>query len=523
LTQAPTASPRYGLWAGLLILAGLACRFWFVASGQLNLVQDEAQYWDWTRHLQLTYYSKGPLIAWIIKAGTLVAGNTELGVRLGSILGAAAFQTLLYLAPARLWQRPDLGFWAVAVTASSPLFLALGILMTTDNPFVLCWTGALFCLWAAGEGKGGRRPYALLALCLGFGLLAKYTMLGFLGLAAAYGLYLEWKGWRPRGFWPWLILALGAGLALGFLPTLVWNFQNDFVGYKHVLYLIGVEGKGAEKLLRLDRFPEYFGSQVGLATPWWLWLMLAASVAGLLAALRAPARAQGLEAASARRQALLVLFFLPVWGFFLLWSFHAKVLPNWTTVSYVAGALLAAERFAALVRDPARAKARNALLGLSALIFLVLHLSPALPLPPSVDILGRLKGWSDMGRKADELRQGLPDPARCFFLSDVYDTTAELAFYVPGQPRAFCVWADDRRMNQYDLWPGPQDRAGQDAIFVRKGVQGPLPPKITDLFAAVSEPIHFQSQHRGRPARSFTLYVCTGYKGTWYSDPSGRF
>ena len=517
-----SASPRYDLWAGLLILAGLACRFWFVASGQLNLVQDEAQYWDWTRHLQLTYYSKGPLIAWIIKAGTLVFGDTELGVRLGSILGAAAFQVLLYLAPARLWKRPDLGFWAVAVTASTPLFLALGILMTTDNPFVFCWTGAMFCLWAAGEGRG-RAAYPLLALCLGFGLLAKYTMLGFLGLSAAYGLYLEWKGWRPQGFWRGLILALAAGLVLGFLPTFVWNLQNDFVGYKHVFFLIGVEGKGAEKLLRLDRFPEYFGSQVGLATPWWLWLMLAASFAGLATALRARRKGSGPEAALARRQALLVLFFLPVWGFFLLWSFHAKVLPNWTTVSYVAGALLAAERFAALVRDPARTKARNAFLGLAACIFLVLHLSPGLPLPASVDILGRLKGWSDMGRKADELRRSLPDPERCFFLSDVYDTTAELAFYVPGQPQAYCVWADDRRMNQYDLWPGPEARKGQDAIFVNKGLQGELPPKIKALFGSVSKPIHFQSEHRGRPARSFTLYVCKDYNGTWYSNPSGRF
>ena len=54
-------------WAFFLIAATTAARSWFVASGQLYLAQDEAQYWDWSRTLQLSYYSKGPLIAYLIR------------------------------------------------------------------------------------------------------------------------------------------------------------------------------------------------------------------------------------------------------------------------------------------------------------------------------------------------------------------------------------------------------------------------------------------------------------------------
>ncbi|WP_027177017.1 ArnT family glycosyltransferase [Desulfovibrio aminophilus] len=523
MTRRSDDSPRYGLWAALLILAGTLGRVWFVASGQLNLVQDEAQYWDWTRHLQLTYYSKGPLIAWIISFWTALFGNTELGVRFGSIAGAALAQGVLYLGAARLWKRPDVGFWTVVLMNTMPLFLALGVLMTTDNPFVLCWAVGLFCLWAAGEGRGGPWPYTILTLALGVGILAKYTMLGFLGLAVLYGLILEWKGWRPERFWRRLIPALAGALVLGFLPTFIWNVQNDFVGYKHVLYLIGVEGKESGRLLRLDRFPEYFGSQVGLATPWWLWFMLAASWSAAKRLLAAPRGLAGDDAAATRRSSLLLVFFLPVWGFFLLWSFHAKVLPNWTTVSYVAGALLAAWRFADLVRDPARRVARNALLVCSFLIFLALHLAPVLPIPDSVNMTNRLKGWESVGQKVDELRRGLPDPDKTFIFSDVYDVTAALAFYVPGQPRTYCAWIDGRRMNQYDLWPGPQAYKGGDAILVIKGTSDSIPRKIVPLFESVSDPIHFQSEFRGKPARRFTLYVCKGYKGDWYTQQTGFF
>ena len=80
-------SARPGLWAFVVVAVGTALRLWFVSTSQLGLVQDEAQYWDWTRHIQLTYYSKGPLIAWIIRCGTFLFGDTELGVRIGAVVG----------------------------------------------------------------------------------------------------------------------------------------------------------------------------------------------------------------------------------------------------------------------------------------------------------------------------------------------------------------------------------------------------------------------------------------------------
>jgi len=524
---------RPGRWAFWLVFLPTLLRLWFVASGQLGLVQDEAQYWDWTRHLQLTYYSKGPLIAWIIALGTGILGNTELGVRLGAILGAAAFPALLWWLVAVLWKRPALAVLAVFLAAVSPLFQALGILMTTDNPFVVCWTLGMIALYAAATPDDSGRdrglwPFALLALAYGLGILAKYTMLGLAGLAVAYGVLLLRAGLLPARFWPRLAAALALGVVVGFLPTLIWNMQNGFVGYKHVLHLIGVSGEGAKTMFRLSRVPEYVGAQLGFALPWWFWLML---VAGWRTARQVWQHSTTIHnkdlPATLPQSALLVVFFWPMTLFFLAWSFHTKVLANWNTVSFVAGSILGAlELERLLVSGPSRRAWRLLVAGGAASVALVLflHLHQLLPIPPSLNPAHRLKGWEDMGARMGQVAtQRFADPARVFFMSDVYDITASLAFYVPGQPRTYCLWWHDRRMNQYDLWGGPEGKLGWDAVLVLRGDSAGMPPVLSDMFENVSGPYRYVASYRGAPVRPFYYYLCYGYKGPWPRRDNGAF
>lgn len=535
---------RPGRWLFWLIVVPTLLRVWFVATGQLGLVQDEAQYWDWTRHLQLTYYSKGPLIAWIIALFTGLLGNTELGVRMGSIAGAALFPLLLWWLVAGLWKRPLLAVLTVFLAAMSPLFQALGILMTTDNPFVLCWTLSMIALYAAatpddtGQGRG-LWPYLLLALAFGVGILAKYTMLGLAGLAVGYGALLQRGGVLPRHFWPRLCGALALGVLLGFLPTLIWNMHNDFVGYKHVLHLIGLSGEGAKAMFRLSRVPEYVGAQLGFALPWWFWLMLVAGLSAARQVWQAAARQASAtipnistgpdkdSGATFAQSALLVVFFWPMTLFFLAWSFHTKVLANWNTVSFVAGSILGALELERLMRTaPAQRTSRLLIAGgvASIVLMLVLHLHQLLPLPASLNPAHRLKGWADMGARMGQVaEQRFVDPKRVFFMSDVYDITASLAFYVPGQPRTYCLWWDTRRMNQYDLWGGPEGKLGWDAVLVLKGDAAGMPPVLADMFASVTGPYRYVASYRGAAVRPFYYYLCYGYKGLWPRQDNGSF
>ncbi|MBU1042495.1 MAG: glycosyltransferase family 39 protein, partial [Proteobacteria bacterium] len=495
---------------------------------------------------------KGPLIAWIIALFTGIFGNTELGVRMGSIVGAALFPLLLWWLLAGLWKRPVLAVLAVFLAAVSPLFQALGILMTTDNSFVLCWTLSMIALYAAAtpDDSGRERtvwPYLLLALAYAVGILAKYTMLGMAGLALGYGLVLQRGGVLPARFWPKLILALAIGVIVGFLPTFIWNMHNGFVGYKHVFYLIGVSGEGAKTMFRLSRVPEYLGAQLGFALPWWFWLMLVAGLATARQVWFAVSRQgtvtvhnevgsplHGSDAAlssgtgvSLAQSALLVLFFWPMTLFFLAWSFHTKVLANWNTVSFVAGSILGALELERIMRaSPTRRTSRLVVSGAvaSVLLMLLLHLHQLLPIPASLNPAHRLKGWEDMGARMGQVaQQRFDDPNRVFFMSDVYDITASLAFYLPSQPRTYCLWWDNRRMNQYDLWGGPQDKLGWNAVLVLKGDAAGMPPVLTDMFSSVAGPYRYVASYRGEPVRPFYYYLCYGYRGLWPHHESGSF
>lgn len=548
LHDARTRSPvwrRPDVLAVLLILGTTLVRFWFIATNQLDLVQDEAQYWDWSRHMQLSYYSKGPLIACVIGFWTWIFGDTGLGVRFGAVLCSCLTQLLLYGGVSRLFNRPRTAVWLLVIMNTTPLFMASALLMTTDNPLLLCWTGALFSLYWAGVRAGeDRRPWLLLGFFLAMGVLAKYMMLAFAVTALLYALGLRRGRLLPPRFVRRLVLTLLIGLGVGLLPILIWNMQNDFVGLWHVGKLAGLSHHAPGPMVRFDRFPEYFASQVGLLTPWWFCFLLAGAWQALRVVFRKPAPAaaapertgesrdgQGLDI---REAWLLAAAFWPIWGFFIFWSFHAKIYANWSGVSYAGGIILASFSFQSwFARKRARQQAEPAARprnwkerlraglrspwlwpSLGAVLFVLLTLQNLIPLPGVINPTVRLKGWSDLGRELGELQQSeFKDPKRVFFFADTYDMTAALAFYAPGKPASYCAYLD-RRMNQYDLWPGPKNKKGWDALYVAKKFKDRLPPGLESMFDHI-ERLHFQSTHRGYPARKFTILLCYGFNGVW--------
>lgn len=518
-----------------LILLATAARYLFVASNQLDLVQDEAQYWDWSRRLQLSYYSKGPLIAWIIRASTAFWGDTELGVRFGAILGSLAAQLLLYGGIAHMMQKPRLALLTLFVVNTMPLFLASGILMTTDNPLLICWLAALFCLHAGAVRPDERWPWIGLAVAVAFGVLAKYTMLGMVGVAVLHALLLRRQGLLPKGHLGRLALAMGAGVAAGFLPILIWNAQNNWASFRHVGRLAGVAPAVGERLslIRFDRLPEYVGGQLGLVYPWWLAFMLYGGWLALKQCLRRYPAGAMRERREAAWAALFCAGFWPIFLFFLLWSLHARIYANWSAMGYASGVVLAAhgidrllekyredadlwKRADAGVRLPWTRRFLPFWAGLSLILCLVMYAQEPVSrvLPEKLNPAMRLKGWSDMGRRVGEIRAAMPDPGRVFIFSDQYDVTAQLAFYVPGRPVAYC--ADfGRRLNQYDLWPGPGDKKGWDAVFVRRKPFTAPPGPLESMFVRLGNPEAYDSLHRGAPGRSFGIQAVYGFTGEW--------
>ena len=149
----------------------------------LNLAPDEAHYWDWSRNLAWSYYSKGPLIAWLIRLSTELFGPLSLSltgsempaVRLPAVLCGSLLLLGLYVLALQTTRSDRLAFLLVLLCAITPVASAASILMTIDSPFVTCWAWALVVGYRAVFGND-RWAWGLSGVLVGLGILAKYTM-----------------------------------------------------------------------------------------------------------------------------------------------------------------------------------------------------------------------------------------------------------------------------------------------------------------------------------------------------------
>ena len=493
---------------GLLVAAVLAVltglRLAFLAWGGLDLSPDEAHYWEWSRRLDLSYYSKGPLIAYLIAGLTTVFGTSAFGIRLGavglSLLGAWA----IYRLGRELFGRPEPGALAVTGLQLTPLVWAGSLLTTIDSPFVVAWTLALWAAQRALAG-GGAVAWLLLGLAVGVGSLAKYTMLFVLpGLALYLWLAPERRSsLRSQGS----VLALLTAL-VALAPVLIWNARTGWVTARHV----ASQGRGGG--FTLEHLAEFLGSQILVLTP-------------VIAALLAWGLWVGVREGFVRRREpyrFLLAFAAPVLGTYLAVGLQGKVQANWAAAAYpplaLATAGLLLERRAGLAAAPRRAQTRLLIVaGVVALSFCAIgHVIGRLDLPRRLDPTTRLRGWAELGRAVGMTVERMPDPQRTFLVSNRYQVTSELAFYVPGRPRAY-NFNLGRRLNQYDFWEGPDSRLGWDAVYVEEGANG-LDRRVRAAFVRVDPPIVLQITQGERVIRVFSLHRAYGFRGT--PMPAGR-
>ncbi len=207
-----------------------------------ELAADEAHYWEWARRPALSYYSKGPGIAWTILAGTSLLGDTELGVRLFAALFSGVTTFAVGLTAAR-FATPATARSA-AITAgllfnALPAYQVTSVLMTIDGPYLACWALAMASAWRmlrrADQFKAwSPADAALLGLALGLGFLYKYTVLLFipgllLHLAIQHRSLRQLRGAPLAG-----LLGLAVFIAC-ISPVLIWNHLEGWPTVKHLL------------------------------------------------------------------------------------------------------------------------------------------------------------------------------------------------------------------------------------------------------------------------------------------------
>src|SRR3954453_16168166 len=159
------------VWLFILALTGIR----FATLGTTDLSFDEAHYWMWSERLAPAYFSKGPGIAFAIRASTALFGNNEFGVRFLSPFIGAATCLLLYYFTRRLFNERA-AFWAVIALNAVPLFNVGNLVMTIDPLSIFFWVAAMYTFWLALErAEKTTWLWPATGLLIGLGFLSKYT------------------------------------------------------------------------------------------------------------------------------------------------------------------------------------------------------------------------------------------------------------------------------------------------------------------------------------------------------------
>jgi 4-amino-4-deoxy-L-arabinose transferase-like glycosyltransferase len=520
---------RWRALAAFLILAVTAIRLaYLIFPGALDLAPDEAHYWDWSRHLDWSFYSKGPLVALLIRAGSVLAGPwsreltaTEMAaVRLPAVLCGALLLASLYVLTVQVYGRERLAAGVVALGITLPPLAAGASLMTIDAPYTCCWGWALVLGYQA-ICRRSVWAWPVAGLAVGLGILAKYTMVLWVPSLALFLLTAPDRRrllFRP-GFW--IMSGVAAACCL---PIVIWNYQHDWVSVRHVHGLAGLTADNSS--LQWTGPLIFLGGQLGLLLGYWCVVWAVALIVHRPWRDADPGR-QYLWWMSAPMFVLFLLLALKTGGGEL----------NWPVAAYVSGLVLAAGWLALQLQEPVRWYRRltGALLGSAcavglALILVIHHSQWVHPLlarlagPPTptngeplrrIDPTCRLRGWRTLAAAVDRLRYRLErEGIQAELACSRWTLPGEVGFYCQGHPTVYSLGlALGDRHSQYDWWH-PNPVADPERFLGRTFINvGDLDLVFFDAFARIEPSIWVTHYEGGQPVARWPLTVCHEFRG----------
>lgn len=456
----------------------------------LALSPQEAYYWEWSRHLDWSYFDHPPLAAWTIRLATELFGESERAIRAAAAFHSAIFSAFLWLTGRRLFgSRAALA--AVVAATATPLFSLGQVIVTPDGPLLSGWAMALYFTVRALDDD---EPRWLLAAgaATGWAVLGKYTGL-LLFPQILLALLLDPRGRRQlRTAWPW------AGAALGLLlltPIAVWNLEHAGASL-----LFQTAGRASTASLRPVLVARFLGLQTALISP----VVLVLLVEGAVTAYRRRAD---------RAFRICAVFSLPLLAIAAAVSPFVWVKGNWVAAAY-ASALLAA---AALVLERSRRAARLAVAGV-AIAFagtVYVHLVPLWSWVPFPARDEGAAGWRSLAARVEAERERLPPGA--FVAGCNYKVSAELAYYLPDRVHSLSAEIAGDPGLQYRFWFDPEAVSGREGIVVlderEKGACRRLDEACSSLL-----PLEPLTVHRGSDRiTTFRLWRCV-----YAAPPGGR-
>src|SRR5262245_23506576 len=464
---AETASPARvepGLGLAVVILAAVTVvRLVGLKFSVVDMFFDEAQYWAWSREPAFGYFSKPPLLAWIIAVAEHICGGSEACIRAPAPIFYLGTSLLVYAIARELYDR-QVAFYAALSTALATGAVFSARIISTDVPLLFFWALALLAYVKLLDGAGLRWA-VVLGVALGCGLMAKYAMIYFvLGAALAAALEPDARSvLRGKGVWIALLIA-----ALMVVPNIIWNLENGLATFKHTGD--NIEGSG----LAFDprKGFEFIAAQFGVFGPIVFGVLLVAMLQ--IASLKIE-----------RADRLMLAFAIPPLVLVTGVGFVTRAFANWAAPSFISGVVVVV----ALLARRGAWKWLALSLGIGVVAQGVILAGDAmatrlnLPFLANGDIYHRTLGWRALGERAGALAREVS--ARTI-AAEARDDEASLIYYWRDQPEQVLAWALTAvPTHQFELTRALTDAAPRPILFVTRCS---LTARLTAQFSMV-EPL----------------------------------
>jgi 4-amino-4-deoxy-L-arabinose transferase-like glycosyltransferase len=474
--------------AAILLIAVTTALRLFYASW-LPLLPDEAYYLQWAQHLDASYISKGPGIAYTIAAGAGLFGVNNFGVRFFAVILSAGTAWQMFLL-ARRWYDDVTALIAVLIIGVVPLYAVGAVVMTIDP------LSAFFWVWAANSfsraiQKGHLADWALAGFAVGSGFLAKYlNAIEIVSFLVFLWVVPERRALLGRsGFW---LMLLVAGICAA--PVFWWNARHDWVSFGQLMNRGHLSSPGPFAI-SASTFLNFLLMQAVVMSPL-LFLAMMLSI-GISFARKFRRR----DGSQNEGEILLFILFVPVFLMYAILSWHMREEPNWPAISYLSLLVILASHWRKMLL--ARRKSQPFIImafGLAWLQTLLMHDTTMLHLPQKLDPIGRVVGWREIATHLDELRQSRHADV---LIADAYKEAGILSFYLPDQTFIYTL-RHTPPANQYDLWPPyPTNRR---ALWITAPSSSPiaLERDFNSIMWVERVIVYFHD----KPFREYDVYLC---------------
>lgn len=197
---------------------------------------DEAYYYVWSLHPQLSYFDHPAMVSWLISLGNSVFFFANIPFTSSLVLRSffILISTLTLLVWYKILEKKEFThsqkilFFVLFLL--NPLLGPGSIIATPDVPLVFFWSLSYLCFLNATQ-TNSLKWFAFLGASLGLGFCSKYHIVIFILAGLAYLLFS--KKIKTLSFFA-VSLTIIFGLIFS-LPVLYWNYQNNWISFKFQL------------------------------------------------------------------------------------------------------------------------------------------------------------------------------------------------------------------------------------------------------------------------------------------------